>query len=209
MKRNLVTCLFLLLTIFFATGCPTAKPTKEPTNGNEPDAKEASDVSPAVVSDVATEQAPIGDLTIEYKDATYPFRFKIPTGWQYKEKYENSVVMALGPVDAQGHYPNVNVIVTKADPNILNMPQGNFETVMKKQIPSYNLITFETTKLGKHDVLHTKSTFTPAQDLSMTQEQYMFNVGVFAYIITCSQISAHYQDSEKTFKSILASFEFE
>ena len=201
MKPNIV-CVFLLFAIVFVAGCPVTKPTKEPVNNNE-------SANAGKTPDIEAKQTPIGDLTVEYEDATYPFRFKIPAGWQYKEKYENSVVMALGPVDAQGHYPNVNVIVAKADPSILNTPQGNFETMMKRQIPSYNLLTFETIKLGKYDALHIKSTFTPAQDLSMTQEQFMLNAGELAYIITCSQISANYQDSEKTFKSILASFEFE
>ena len=225
MKRNLVVCLFLLLAFFFVTGCPTAKPTSEPTNRNEPDAKKTSDVAPDVIpavasdpavtpdpvaaSDVATERVSAGNLTIEYKDATYPFRFKIPVGWQYMEKYKNAVVMAFGPINAQGHFPNVNVRVAKADPNVLNTPQGDFETMMKRQLANYNLLTFETSKFGNYDALHIKSTYTPAPDLSVTQEQFMFNAGEFAYVITCSQNTAHYEDHEQAFESILSSFEFE
>ena len=205
MKRNLVVCLFLLLAIFFATGCPTAKPTNESANRNEPGAKKTSDATP----DATTEQVFARDLTVEYKDATYPFRFKIPADWQYKEKYENSVVTAIGPVDAQGYFPSVNVRAAKTDPNVLNTAQKDFETMMKKRLANYNLLTFETSKFGNYDALHTKSTYTPAPDLSMTQEHFMFNAGEFAYVITCSQITAHYQDYEKMFELILTSFEFE
>ena len=205
MKRNLVVCLFLLLAIFFATGCPTAKPTSEPTNRNEPGTKKISDATP----NATVEQVSASDLTVEYKDATYPFRFKIPVGWQYMENYKNSVVTAIGPVDAQGYFPSVNVLVEKADPGILSTPRENFETTMKRQFPGYNLLTFETIKFGKYDALHIKATFIPAPDISMTQEQLIFNAGEFAYAITCLEVSTHYQDYEKTFESILTSFEFE
>jgi len=210
MKRNLVVCLLLLLTIFFATGCPTAKQTKEPANNNEPaNVKKTSDVTPAVATDVATEQVSVSGLTVEYKDATYPFRFKIPVGWQYMEKYKNSVVTAIGPVDAQGYFPSVNVLVEKANPGILSTSRENFETTMKRQFPGYNLFTFETIKFGKYDALNIKATFMPAPDISMTQEQLIFNAGEFAYAITCLEVSTHYQDYVKTFESILTSFEFE
>ena len=201
MKPKIV-CLFLLFAIVFVAGCPVTKPTKESVNNNE-------SANAGKTSDIEAKQTPAGDLTVEYKDATYPFQFKIPADWQYMEKYENSVVTAIGPVDAQGYFPSVNVRAAKTDPNVLNTAQKDFETMMKKRLANYNLLTFETIKFGNYDALHTKSTYTPAPDLSMTQEHFMFNAGEFAYVITCSRITSHYQDSEETFKSILASFEFE
>lgn len=185
MKQISIACL-LSVALAFTAGCPSSK---SPSNAD------------ATSSGVA--------LTFEYKDATYPFRFKVPEDWTCQEKYENAVVAAFAPADKDGRKPNVNVVVMPSEPALLDMKKENFETLLKMQEEGYTLTFFEKTTLGNHEALHIKLALETEQTGALTQEQYIFNAGRYAYAITCSASHSTYSDMEKTFKAVLESFEFE
>ena len=182
MKYISITCLLPVLLVFTA-GCPTSKTPSNAEANNEP---------------------------FEYKDATYPFRFTVPGGWICKEKYENSVVTAFGPADQSEHRPNINVSVMPAEPARLNADKESYEEAIPQVFgEGHTLAFFEKTVLGTHETMHVKLAIETEQTGSTILEQYILNAGQYAYVITCSATSSTYPGVEKTFKTIVESFEFE
>ena len=143
-----------------------------------------------------------------YQNQDYGFSISFPANWEVKERYRNTVVVALSPARGRRDTFRENVNL-----NVQTLPRGlTLEDYYKKSIQDMEeyLFNFEELSSGNFKINDLNSKYLiythKVGNVRVKVLEVLIVKGSFGFKMTCTAIPHAFERYRGTFKEILSSF---